>query len=61
MRRVIPPEVFEHWATCFRKGLVHDDYAEELADVLDLLANNARFEMALAERFHGDNYDGKIH
>jgi len=61
MKRLVPPEVFEHWATCFQEGKLSDEYADELAEVLFLLANNARFEIEYAQRYHGDQYDNTIH
>ena len=30
MKRLVPPEVFEHWATCFQEGKLSDEYADEL-------------------------------
>jgi hypothetical protein len=31
----------------FREGGLYDDYAEELADLLDFLADNAEFNLAM--------------
>ena len=61
MKRLVPPEVFEYWATCFQEGKLSDEYADELAQVLFLLANNARFEIEYEQRYHGYPYDNTIH
>ena len=47
--RMIPPETFRTWTSIFREGGLHDDYADELADLLDFLADNAEFNLALEE------------
>jgi|TARA_R100001463_G_scaffold70387_3_gene124033 hypothetical protein len=47
--RMIPPESFRRWASIFREGGLYDDYADELADLLDFLADNAEFNLALEE------------
>lgn len=45
--RMIPPETFRTWANIFREGGLHDEYAEELADLLDFLADNTEFNLAI--------------
>ena len=44
---MIPPETFRKWATIFREGGLYDDYADELAELLDLLADDAEFNLTL--------------
>ena len=45
--RLIPPDTYRTWASMFREGGLYDEYAEELADLLDFLADNAEFNLAM--------------
>ncbi len=59
-KRDIPPEVFRHWANCFIDGTLDDEYADELGEILELLANNAEFNEELKKNRRAW-YEGSIH
>ena len=50
-KREIPPNVFKHWAMCFRDGYLDDEYADELAEFLEFAANASEFDDALQEAY----------
>jgi len=60
-RRVIPADVFRHWANCFADGTLEDEYAPELAELLMLLSANAEFNTQMRETYGGDFYDTTYH
>ena len=60
-RRVIPAKVFRHWAMCFEKGYLDDEYAPELAELLSLLAANAEFNDEMRKTYGGDYYASTYH
>ncbi len=35
----------EHWARCFRDGTVYDDFADDIADLLDDKAHDIREDL----------------
>ena len=59
-KRTIPPNVLRFWADCFKEGTLHDDYADELYDLLSFIADNTDFNLAMQDRW-GDFWDEKIH
>ena len=59
-KRMIPPDVLKFWANCFKDGTLHDEYADELHHLLNFIASNTEFNMALQDKW-GDFWDEKIH
>jgi hypothetical protein len=57
--RKIPAETYRHWARCFKERTLHDEYADELAHLLFLLASNAEFHEKLSDTWD-DWYEGPV-
>lgn len=50
--REIPAATLRHWAKCFQDGKLDDEYAEELASLLFLMAADAEFQDQLTETWN---------
>tara|TARA_X000001316_G_C883543_1_gene8135 strand:- start:170 stop:367 length:198 start_codon:yes stop_codon:yes gene_type:complete len=51
----IPASTFRFWAECFRERTLYDEYADDLAEFLELAANAAEFEDALEEAYDSNS------
>ena len=52
MKREIPASTFRFWAVCFRERTLYDEYADELADFLEFVANATEFDDALQKAYN---------
>ena len=43
LKRRIPPHVFRYWARMFAQGDLDKEYGEEIAELLDWIANDEEF------------------
>ena len=48
LKRRIPPHVFRYWARMFAQGDLDKEYGEEIAELLDWVANDEELHLALS-------------
>ena len=53
--RQIPPNVLRFWASVFDEGKLHDDYADEIAALLNRLADATEFRNILEVAIRREN------